>query len=79
MALGDQDFVVERLTAVEAPANGTAPVSAPSPEPDSLAATMDVLDTRTIEILKLRRAFRVATRRRGWLVRRALLIADIVG
>jgi exopolysaccharide biosynthesis polyprenyl glycosylphosphotransferase len=38
----------------------------------------DALDERTLEILELRRRRPIA-RRRGWLVRRALLVADIAG
>ena len=38
----------------------------------------DALDERTVEILKLRQSGR-RLRRRGWLVRRALLAADVVG
>ena len=83
MALGDADYLIDERTSadangVSADANGAAvPVTA-VPRSDALAATIDVLDTRTIEILKLRRAFRTSTRRRGWLVRRMLVFADIV-
>jgi exopolysaccharide biosynthesis polyprenyl glycosylphosphotransferase len=78
MALGDSDFMTEGLTAVGGAGNGSEP-SASAIAPENIAATFDVLDTRTIEILKLRRAFRTTNRRRGWLVRRMLLAADVVG
>ncbi len=43
-----------------------------------LAQLTDVLDERTLEILERRRRSHVI-RRRGWLVRRALLVADLIG
>jgi exopolysaccharide biosynthesis polyprenyl glycosylphosphotransferase len=76
MALGESDVIVDRLAAVDQIGNGAAGIAY---ERNGDAATIDVLDTRTIELLKLRRAFRPATRRRGWLVRRALVVADLVG
>src|SRR5690349_23574198 len=76
MGLSDAEYAADDLTTVSSPTNGNGAVSAvPYGE---FASTIDVLDTRTIEILKLRRAFRTATRRRGWLVRRMLLVADVV-
>jgi exopolysaccharide biosynthesis polyprenyl glycosylphosphotransferase len=39
----------------------------------------DVLDDRTRELLERRRAVKGGIKRRGWLVRRALLAADVVG
>ena len=68
---------IEGLSAVGA-GNGSEPLASASVH-DELDSTFDVLDTRTIEILKLRRAFRTSSRRRGWLVRRMLLAAVFVG
>jgi len=76
MAVGHRDYGVEGLTTADSAPSGPVPAA---PATDDFSATIDVLDTRTIEILKLRRAFRAATRRRGWLVRRMLLLADVVG
>src|SRR5690349_18903024 len=80
MSVGDRDYALDGLTAADGvrQGNGKGPLT-PLEHPDAVAATMDVLDTRTIEILKLRRAFRAATRRRGWLVRRMLVVADVIG
>jgi exopolysaccharide biosynthesis polyprenyl glycosylphosphotransferase len=77
VALGDSDFMIDGLSAVGA-GNGSESLASPAVH-DELGSTFDVLDTRTIEILKLRRAFRTSTHRRGWLVRRMLLAADVVG
>ena len=46
-------------------------------DPDDL--TIEILDTRTIEILSRRRPWHTNSRSRGWLVRRALLSADVAG
>jgi exopolysaccharide biosynthesis polyprenyl glycosylphosphotransferase len=75
MAFGDSDLMLDGLAAVEDIAT-RAPGAF---ESNGGSATIDVLDTRTIELLKLRRTFRAATRRRGWLVRRLLVVADMVG
>ncbi len=40
---------------------------------------VDVLDSHTLDILSKRRPWRTNARTRGWLVRRALLVADIAG
>src|SRR3954470_24479799 len=81
MSVGDTDYTVDHVAAAigggKANGNGHAPVA--TVEGAHEMATMDVLDTRTIEILKLRRAFRASTRRRGWLVRRMLVFADVLG
>jgi exopolysaccharide biosynthesis polyprenyl glycosylphosphotransferase len=75
MAFGESHYRTDDV--VDQPTNGAEPVTAVARH--EFAGTIDVLDTRTIEILKLRRAFRTATRRRGWLVRRMLLAADLLG
>jgi exopolysaccharide biosynthesis polyprenyl glycosylphosphotransferase len=41
--------------------------------------TIETLDTHTLDILSRRRPWRSNTRSRGWLVRRALLTADVAG
>src|SRR5690349_12524514 len=80
MSVGDRDYALDGLTAADGVRQGNGNGAVTSLEhPDAVAATMDVLDTRTIEILKLRRAFRAATHRRGWLVRRMLVVADVIG
>jgi exopolysaccharide biosynthesis polyprenyl glycosylphosphotransferase len=82
MAVGDRDDRLDGVTTAGDSLNGNGSVDAlltTAERADEVAATMDVLDTRTIEILKLRRAFRTATHRRGWLVRRMLVLADVIG
>jgi exopolysaccharide biosynthesis polyprenyl glycosylphosphotransferase len=48
----------------------------PAPERDR---SVETLDTQTLEILARRRPWRTNARSRGWLVRRALLAADVLG
>src|SRR4051794_23594279 len=60
----------------EDPRLGTTRSQAPVDEPDDPART--AIDQRTLEILEHRRRT-ARVRRRGWIVRRALAIGDIVG
>ena len=46
--------------------------------PTALEAPFHHLDARTLQVLQARRAGNL-TLNRGWLVRRALLLADVVG
>ena len=45
---------------------------------EPLLARVPLVDERTLEILARRRSV-ASPRRRGWLVRRLLLLADVVG
>ena len=60
----------------EDPRLGTTRSQAPVDEPDDPGRT--AIDQRTLEILEHRRRT-ARVRRRGWIVRRALAIGDIVG
>jgi exopolysaccharide biosynthesis polyprenyl glycosylphosphotransferase len=51
----------------------------PEPVGEEPGSVDVALDARTVEILEQRRAYRSVVRTRGWLVRRALLAADVTG
>lgn len=46
---------------------------------DAIGPPTEVLDTHTLEVLSRRRPWRSNSWTRGWLVRRALLVADVAG
>jgi exopolysaccharide biosynthesis polyprenyl glycosylphosphotransferase len=54
------------------------PLGSSSGDADADRAT-DLLDSHTLDILSRRRPWRTNSRTRGWLVRRALLFADVAG
>src|SRR5262245_47634531 len=78
VAIRDSDFAMDSVAGIGVHDAAQTHHDTVATELLAVEPTLDVLDTRTIEILRQRRAFRSASRRRGWLVRRLLLLVDLL-